>query len=68
MSYPMRHGKLISLLLLLAVSFTALGQTEMENKEKPRPKRKDQSHFTLKAYYYSPNLKLKSTFMDDLNM
>ena len=64
----MSHCKLISLLLLLAVSFTAVGQTEMDSNEKPKPKRKDQSHFTLKLYYYTPNLKLKDNFVTDLDM
>jgi hypothetical protein len=64
----MSRHKVISLLLLLAVSFTALGQTEMEGKEKPKPKRKDQSHFTLKVYYYTPNLKLKDNFMTDYSI
>ncbi len=64
----MNPHKIISLLLLLAVSFTAIGQTEMDSKEKHRPKRKDQSHFTLKAYYYMPNLKLKSNMAADLDM
>ena len=64
----MHRHHIISLLLFLAVTSMAMGQTEMETKEKPRPKRKDQSHFTLKAYYYTPNLKLKDNFMRDMDM
>lgn len=64
----MTRNRLIALFLLLAVSFTALGQTEDVKKEKPKPKRKDQSHFTLKAYYFMPNLKLKDNYVTDLDM
>ena len=64
----MNRHRLIALLLFLAVSCMAVAQTEMENKEKPRPKRKDQSHFTLKAYYFSPNLKLKDNFTTDMGI
>ena len=37
-------------------------------KSKPKPKRRDQSHFVLKAYYDTPNLKLKDNFVTDLGM
>ena len=54
--------------MFLAVTVMAVGQTEMETQKKPRPKRKDQSHFTLKVNYYTPNLKLKDNFTTDLDM
>ena len=60
--------RIASLLLLVAISFTALCQTEMDTEKKPKPKKKDQSHFTLMANYYSPNLKLKGNFVTDMGM
>ena len=50
------------------LSSTAKCQTEMETPKKSRPKRKDQSHFTLKVNYYTPNLKLMDNFTSDLNV
>ncbi len=66
----MTKRRFISLLLFLAVTIGAMGQTEMDNdvKSKPKPKRKDRSHFVLKAYYDTPNLKLKDNFVTDLGM
>lgn len=75
----MNIRRLITILLLLVpsvmpegpldfISSTAVCQTEMETPKKPRPKRKDQSHFILKMNYYTPNLKLKDNFTTDLNM
>lgn len=75
----MNVRRLITILLLLVpsvmpegpldfLSSTANGQTEMETPKKSRPKRKDQSHFTLKVNYYSPNLKLMDNFTSDLDV
>ena len=75
----MNVRRLITILLLLVpsvmpegplnfLSSTAMGQTEMETPKKPRPKRKDQSHFTLKVNYYTPNLKLMDNFTTDLDL
>lgn len=64
----MNRHRLIALFMFLAVTCMAVGQTEMDSKDKPKPRRKDQSHFTLKAYYYSPNLKLKNNIVRDLDV
>lgn len=75
----MNIRRLITIVLLLVpsvmpegpldfIASAAMGQTEMETPKKPKPKRKDQSHFILKMNYYSPNLKLKDNFTADLNM
>lgn len=75
----MNVRRLITVLLLLVPSAmpespldfltpNALCQTEMESAPKPKPKRRDQSHFTFMANYYSSNLKLRDNFTTDLDM
>lgn len=64
----MNRPRLIALLTFVAVACMAMGQTEMDVPKKPKPKRKDQSHFTLMANYYSPNLKLMDNFTTDMDL
>ncbi|MBO4600144.1 MAG: hypothetical protein J5641_05335 [Bacteroidales bacterium] len=64
----MNHRRLITLLLLLAFALSAVGQTDVENAPKAKPKRKDHAHFALKYNYSTPNLKIKDNFVRDLHM
>lgn len=63
----MNRCRCFFLLFLLAFACSAMGQTDANFKDKPKPKKKEHARFSLVTYYFSEDYNFKHNIIADLD-